>query len=210
MQKKFLGPKHKDVATALSNLGLILRKRGDLAKAEALQRDALAMRLDVLPKEHPEVANSLENVALTLRDQAARPASPSDATRAKLREAEDFELRALAMRQKTLPDPEHPRIARAYDNLGLIRRDQGRLPEAEDDFRKAFDIERKKVRDERPSLALSFEHLLDCLARQHKGEAIETIANEILTPELEKTPQGARLVRARDGARAKAAKKETP
>jgi tetratricopeptide (TPR) repeat protein len=153
------------------------------------------------------VANSLENLARVLRDQAAVETTGlgNNSSQSKLKEAEDLQRQALDMRLKIL-GPEDLRVARAYDNLGLILRGQGRLPEAEETFRKAFDMERKKVGDHHPSVAVSFEHLVGCLARQHKAADIETVANEILTPELEKTPQGARLLKARDAARAEAKK----
>jgi tetratricopeptide (TPR) repeat protein len=242
MQRKYLGPEHRDVATAMSNLGLTLRERGKLDEAVSLQRRALEMRLKLLDPEHTEIATSCENLAMTLREQAVagatgfqgnattgpqevqatpvgssstlhnsssdpNPVYPVPVKMSKLKEAEDQERRALAMHQKKL-GPEHYRIARAYDNLGLILLDQGRSAEAEDDFRKALEMERKTVGDQHPAVCVSFERLMVCLARQGKAGEIEVVANEILTFDMQKTPQGARLLKARDNAREEAGKEK--
>src|SRR5262245_51384555 len=42
---------HPDLAPSLNNLGLLLRDRGELDKAEPLYRDALAMRQRLYPRE---------------------------------------------------------------------------------------------------------------------------------------------------------------
>jgi hypothetical protein len=47
------------VASALSNLGFVLQDRGDLADAEPLQREALAIRSKAFGDENPGVAKSL-------------------------------------------------------------------------------------------------------------------------------------------------------
>src|SRR5437867_2151106 len=173
MQKRLLGEEHKDVATPLNNLAQVLAKKGDLAKAEALHRQALAMRQKLLPSEHVEVASSLENLALVLRAEAVSggtrsgegpvTAQASAAQRTevrapeRLKEAEDLGRRALAMREKILGGQDL-RAGKAFDSLGLILRDQGRLAEAGAAFRRSLEITRKAAGGEHPLLAVAFEH----------------------------------------------------
>jgi serine/threonine protein kinase len=210
----------RNVATALSNLGLNELRQGNLTKAYDLEQEALRMRHALLDAEHPEIANSMENVALTLRAQAQDALTNRSASlgasgdlgsepQTKLKEAERLELRALAMRQKLL-GPENVWVARAYDRLGLILRDEGQVEKAESDFRKAFTMVRQTVGDEHRLAASSFEDLVTCLAREGKREDIESVANDVLTPELEKTEQGARMLKARDTALAELGKEKLP
>jgi serine/threonine protein kinase/tetratricopeptide (TPR) repeat protein len=210
----------RNVATALSNLGLIKLKQGELAKAYALEDEALKMRNALLGPEHPEIANSLENLALTLRAQAeyARTNEPTGhgssgegnfESRAKLKEAERLESQALVMREKLL-GPENLWVAKAHNRLGKILSDEGQFEKAEDDFHRAFDMARRTVGDEHRLVPAFFEDLVKCLARQGKRDEIEKVANELLTPELGKTEQGARMLKARDTALAEVGKEKLP
>ena len=210
MQKKLLGEEHKDVATALNNLAQILVKKGSFGEAEALHRQVLAMRRKLLGPNHPDVASSLENLALTLRaaasNRAGGRATANSADR--LKEAEALERQALGIRQKALGE-QNVRVARSIDNLGLILRDEGRVAEAETAFRSSLTMTRQTVGDQHPLLAVTFEHLVDSLAQERKVGDIEAIADQLLTPELARTPQGTRLARARTTALAEAGKEKT-
>ena len=99
----------------------MLRDEGKLTEAETTQRQALAMQRKLLGEEHPEVAISLNNLALVLRDQG------------KLAEAEAMLRDALAMQRKLLGD-EHPKVAVSLDNLADVLRKQGKLAEADEPF----------------------------------------------------------------------------
>ena len=64
-----------------------------------MHRRALAIRLKALPEGHPDIADSYNNLAVTL--------GPGEAA-----EAEAMHRRALAIRLKALPEG-HPDIAEA-------------------------------------------------------------------------------------------------
>ena len=76
------------MATTLNNLAELYRIQGKYTAAEPLHRRALAIRETALGPKHPDVAESLENYAVRLRD-TGRSA-----------EAEEMEARAKAIRAK--------------------------------------------------------------------------------------------------------------
>jgi tetratricopeptide (TPR) repeat protein len=62
------GPEHAHVATALSNLGTVLRDLGDLEGAKKNLERALEIYQKVYGPDHPNVAIDLSNLGLVLRD----------------------------------------------------------------------------------------------------------------------------------------------
>jgi tetratricopeptide (TPR) repeat protein len=69
LRRESLPEGHPLIAVLLNNLGSLARARGDLPAAEALHREALAMRRKALPASHPDIAQSLNNLAFVLRAQ---------------------------------------------------------------------------------------------------------------------------------------------
>ncbi len=57
----------RDLARTLSNLAELLRQTGKPAEAEPIQRRALDIRRRVLPPLHPDIGESLTNLAVTLQ-----------------------------------------------------------------------------------------------------------------------------------------------
>ena len=62
-----------DVAMSLNNLAMLLHTEGKYAEAEPLHRRALAMREKALGPEHPDVAQSLNNLANAAMRRASMP-----------------------------------------------------------------------------------------------------------------------------------------
>ena len=58
-----------EVAVQLHNLADVSHAVGDLAKAEELYRQALALKEDLLGRDHPEVARVVNNLGTLLREQ---------------------------------------------------------------------------------------------------------------------------------------------
>jgi tetratricopeptide (TPR) repeat protein len=81
--------------------------RGDLVEAERDHREALALRQRLLAPDHPDVATSLNNLALTL------------AASGRADEALALHQKALAIKRSTL-DPNHPSIARSLANVARL------------------------------------------------------------------------------------------
>ncbi|MCI0461100.1 MAG: tetratricopeptide repeat protein, partial [Gemmataceae bacterium] len=67
------GGEHPDVALVLAGLAEVERKLGNLERGEQLARRALGLRRKALGNGHPQVAASLNNLAILL-EQRGRPA----------------------------------------------------------------------------------------------------------------------------------------
>jgi len=52
-----------DTADAYGNLGVLYKTRGDLERAEEMCQKSLAIREEMLGADHPDVADSLEELA---------------------------------------------------------------------------------------------------------------------------------------------------
>ncbi len=66
MRRKLLGDEHPEVAQSLYDLARVLREAGNLAEAEARQREALALRAKLPAGERAELAESMAELARTL------------------------------------------------------------------------------------------------------------------------------------------------
>ena len=82
-------------------------------------------RQRLLGDEHPDVARSLNNLALLYKSQGRNT------------EAEPLYRQALEMFQRLLGD-EHPDVAQSLNNLALLYQSQGRYTEAEPLYRQAL------------------------------------------------------------------------
>ena len=69
MRRELQEDTHPDLASGINNLGFALLQIGEYNEAEALFREALAMKRKLLGDEHPEIAIGLNNVAYVLHMQ---------------------------------------------------------------------------------------------------------------------------------------------
>ena len=102
-----LGLTGADNAWVLINLASLAKVRGDLSKSAEMEREALQVREAELPADHPLVANSLNNLGLSLLDLG------------QYREAETCLARVLEILEPQV-GTEHPYFAMATSNLGLV------------------------------------------------------------------------------------------
>jgi tetratricopeptide (TPR) repeat protein len=108
------------VASSLQGLAFVRRNQRKLAEAEALHREALAMRRKLLGNDHPQVANSLVNLAEALDMQG------------RFAESEPVLREALAIRRKAFGS-----AWSVTARLGVALTRQGKLTEAEALLRQA-------------------------------------------------------------------------
>jgi tetratricopeptide (TPR) repeat protein len=138
----------------------MLVQQGRAGEALPLLKQILAIQRKVLGEEHPEIANSYNNLANDLEAQG------------KYAEAVEFSRKALDICRKVLGE-EHPDTAATYHNLAYNLNEQGRYAEAAAIFRKALDIQRK-VLAEHPDTAFSYNSLAANFQAQGKyAEAAE-------------------------------------
>jgi len=95
---------------------------------------------------HPDVAQSLSNLAVLYQVQGAYP------------KAEPLYVRALDIREKAL-GPMHPDVAICLNNLALLYRAQGAYPKAEPLYVRALDILEKALGPMHPDVAQSLNNL---------------------------------------------------
>jgi CHAT domain-containing protein/tetratricopeptide (TPR) repeat protein len=161
---------------------------GDLAGARPYYERALAIRENVLRPEHPDTAQSLNNLgallqvmgdltvarpyytrALAIHEKVLGPEHPNTATSLNnlgtmlidmgdLAGARPYYTRALAIREKVL-GLEHPDTATSLNNLGALLRDMGDLAGARPYFERALAICEKALGPEHPNIAHCFNNL---------------------------------------------------
>jgi hypothetical protein len=147
--------------------GAALLARGRYREAQPLLEKVLAIHRKVLGEEHPDTAQSINNVASTLNSQGKYAA------------AAEGHRKALAIRRKVLGD-ENPHTATSYDNLGFSLNGQGLYAAAEESLRKALDIYRKVLGEEHSDTATSYDNLSGNLHAQGKYAAAEENSRKAL------------------------------
>ena len=190
-------------------LGEVYRTLGRYPQAEAMHREALALRKRCLAGDDPKIAWSLEYLALVLQGQGKlaeaetlqrealafrrRILGPDDVqiaaslsdlsavlyARDQLVEAEDLQRQALAMRRKLLGD-EHEWVAMSLNNLAVMLVQRGQWAEAEHLHRQALAMKRKLLKPDHPEIAPSLNNLAAVLACQGKFDAADPLYREAL------------------------------
>jgi serine/threonine protein kinase/Tfp pilus assembly protein PilF len=143
-------------------IGSVYLDLGQYTNAEAMFREAVALRKKLLGKEHPAVAKSLNNVGIALYRQG------------RLAEAETLQREALAM-HKEVQGSEHPDVASSLNNLAGVLLDEGKLQEAETLYRQALAMQTKLLGPESPNLANILNNLANTLQDEGKPVEAETL-----------------------------------
>jgi tetratricopeptide (TPR) repeat protein len=151
-------------------LGWALWRAARYAEAEPLYKRALAVREKALGPEHPDTAQSLNNLALLYYSQG------------RYAEAEPLCKRALAVREKAL-GPEHPDTARSLNNLANLYGKQGRYAEAEPLYKRALAIREKALGPEHPETAQSLNNLASLYYSQVRYAEAESLCKRALAVE---------------------------
>ena len=171
-----------------SEIGLACLDLGEYKQALSPLRSALAIREQALGPDHPDTAQSLNNLAalyyaqgryaeaeplyrraLAIREQALGPDHPDTAqslnnlaalyyAQGRYAEAEPLYRRALAIREQAL-GPDHPDTAQSLNNLAALYYAQGRYAEAEPLYRRALAIWEQALGPDHPDTATSLNNL---------------------------------------------------
>jgi CHAT domain-containing protein/Tfp pilus assembly protein PilF len=136
-------------------------------EAEPLYKRALDIYEKTLDKDHPLIANSLNNLAALYRAQGMYG------------EAEPLLKRALAIREKAL-DKDHPDIATTLNSLALLYASQGKHREAEPLLKRALNIQEKALGKDHPDTALSLNSLAALYKTQGKYAEAEPLFKRAL------------------------------
>ena len=155
-------------AEQLSQQAWVLKEQGKYSEAISLAQEALRIRQEVLGEEHPDVANSLNNLALLYQLMG------------RYQQAEPLYNQALEMDRRLLGE-EHPDVAETLNNLALLYYFMGRYSEAEPLLNQGLEMRRRLLGKEHPDLAESLNYL--ALLYQSMGRYEQ--AEPLLTQSLE-------------------------
>ena len=145
--------KLKDYPNYFNSFGQICYVHFDLKAAKRHYERALAIRLQTLGPQHPDVATSYNNVAIVLRDEGD------------LKQAKEYHERALAIRLQTL-GPQHPDVAASYNNVAIVLCDQGDLNQAKEYHERALAIMLQTLGPQHPNVATSYNNVANVLRDQ--------------------------------------------
>jgi len=172
LAQKVFGEEHLVVAGTLNDLGLALdyvamKQTSNYAESEASLTKATTLMRRLLPAPHPDLAESIHNLAHVIADQGRSA------------EAELLWTEALAMRRKLFGN-EHPGVADTLVYLAQMHRMQGRLSEAEATHAAALAMRRRLFGNEHPDVAHSLSHLSSLYWVQGDPTKAETAVREAL------------------------------
>jgi tetratricopeptide (TPR) repeat protein len=168
-----LVPSEEQAALAgyLNKQGNALLEAGHYTEAQASLERSLAIREKALGPDHPNVAQSLHNLALLYYAQGAYD------------KAEPLYQRSLAIQEKAF-GPDHPDVAASLHNLALLYYAQGAYDKAEPLYQRSLAILEKALGPDHPDVAqilLNYAALLRKLDRADEAEAMEIRAEFIQT-----------------------------
>ncbi|CBJ26207.1 NB-ARC and TPR repeat-containing protein [Ectocarpus siliculosus] len=140
-------------ARSYFSVGFLFNVQGKYDDAESLYKRSLATQEKVLGQEHPDVAQSLNDLAGLLRAQG------------KYAEAEPLYEQSQAIREKVL-GPEHPDVATTLNDRARLLESQGKYVEAEPLYERCQAIYEKAFGPEHPDMAATLHNQAGLLCKQ--------------------------------------------
>ncbi len=156
-----------DEADALGNFGYYLTDVFNLSAAELFLRRALAIQEKSLGPDHPDVASSLNKLAMLL------------SIKSDYEGAEPLYRRALVIREKAL-GPDHPTVAGSLNNLANLLYRKADYEGAEPLFHRALAIQGKALGPDHPDVATSLSSLAALLYSKDDYEGTEPLFRRAL------------------------------
>lgn len=155
------GAKSSDVARDLEAAALAAQYAGDLDASKANYSKALAIRLVVNGRLHPEVSHDLNNLGDNAYLRRDAPA------------AENYWRQALAIDERIL-GPDHPDLAVMLNNLGRVLVEQRKYAAAEPLLTRSVSLYLAERSDTHDDLGFFFSNL--ALAKEGMGKSAEAEA----------------------------------
>ena len=196
-------------AKMMAVMGQVYGNLGLYARAEAVLRQGLDVRRQVLGPEDPNTLKSMSSVAEILFKEARYPEAEKLARQAletqrrllgaqhpdtltsmgdlanilllegRYPEAENLQSATLDSKRRVL-GPEHPDTVRSMYDLANIFRWEGRYPEAEKLLRETLDMQRRVLGPEHPDTLRSMSALTNILRPQGRFPEAEQLARDTL------------------------------
>jgi len=152
----------------LSRVGNQLYEHGQLKEAESLCRRALVIREQVLGRDHPEVAQSLNDLAIIY------------IALKKFEQVEPLCLRALSIQEQALGS-DHPDVAVTLNDLGMLYYLQGRYEGIEPLYQRALSIFESRLGPTHPYMVVTLNNLGKLYIAQSKYAEAEQLIQHALT-----------------------------
>lgn len=179
--REVLDKASKNIETSLANdpetragmmnvMGEVYFSLGLYARAEALERGALAIRTQILGPDHPDTLTSMFDLGGTLWSEGRAP------------EAEKFMQSALDGRRRVL-GAEHPETLRAMNGLANVFGAELRTPEAETLYRQTLDLRRHVLGMNNADTTASMSNLAWILQAEHHYAEAEQLQRQGLAIE---------------------------
>ncbi|ABW32967.1 TPR repeat domain protein (plasmid) [Acaryochloris marina MBIC11017] len=156
-----------DLILPFQGIGRYYEGQGNYGLALPWRQKCLVQAKKRFGTEHPDVATSLNNLALLHYNQG------------RYSEAKPLYDQALEMRQKLLGS-EHPDVAQSLNNLALLFDRQGRYSEAEPLYVQALEMCQKLLGGEHPDVATSLNNLASLFDRQGRYSEAEPLYDQAL------------------------------
>jgi CHAT domain-containing protein/tetratricopeptide (TPR) repeat protein len=155
-------------AEELNQQVIKLYGQGKYREAIPIAQRSLAILEKALGADHPDVANSLNNLALLHKSQGNHLA------------AEPLFKRSLSILEKVL-GADHPDVANSLNNLALLYKSQGNYPAAEPLYKRALAIREKALGADHPDVAQSLNNLAALYRAQGNYPAAEPLFKRSLS-----------------------------
>jgi serine/threonine protein kinase/tetratricopeptide (TPR) repeat protein len=191
-------------ATLLDTIVFILNNTGHCTEAEPLARRCLEMRRKLWPADHPELAQSLNNLAYSLSclgraDEALTNYESALAMNQRIYQGDNTNLAtslnnvattllklgrgadalpkfesSLRMRQRLLPG-DNVEIAGSFNNLGMCLQNLGRAADALPLIQSALAMNQRLFKRDHPEIAMQLDNVGQCL--EWLGRTEEALTN---------------------------------
>jgi tetratricopeptide (TPR) repeat protein len=199
-----------ETASGLAWLAELYRFQGRYSEAEPLLVRSLSIREQRLGADHPDVAQSFNNLAalyesqgrytkaepllvrsLSIVEQQLGANHPDVATslnnlallyrsQGRYSEAEPLFVRSLSIYEQQL-GADHSDVATSLNNLALLYKSQGRYSEAEPLFVRSFSIREKQLGADHPNVAQSLNNLANLYESQGRNSEAERLYGRSLS-----------------------------
>ncbi|KAF6804329.1 Kinesin light chain 5, partial [Colletotrichum plurivorum] len=146
----------------LTNMSWYLLMLGNYSKAEVIVQQAVSTRAEILGQEHPSTLTSMNNLALTYRNQG------------RWKEAEELFVRVMETRERVLGE-EHPDTLTSMANLASTFWNQGRWKEAEELDVRVMEMNKRVVGEEHPDTLTSMANLASTYSNQGRWKEAEEL-----------------------------------
>ncbi|MGB5960177.1 MAG: tetratricopeptide repeat protein, partial [Coleofasciculaceae cyanobacterium] len=151
-----------DLVWPFVGLGRFYQGQGLYALAEPWRKQCLELSQRLLGENHPDVAASLNNLALLYDSQG------------RYEQAEPLLVQALELRKDLLGE-NHPDVAQSLNNLAALYRSQGRYEQAEPLLVQALELCQRLLGENHPSVATSLNNLAELYRSQGRYEQAEPL-----------------------------------